>query len=49
VSDFAHWTGTGGVAIISGDVAGKSMNLLSFHGLAELEACIVRVLAQVSR
>ena len=44
MSDFTLETGPDGVALITWDVPGRSMNVLSFDGLAALEACIDRVL-----
>lgn len=45
MSDFTLQTHDDGVAIISWDVPGKSMNVLSLEGLAELDAHIDTVLA----
>ncbi|GKY88169.1 3-hydroxyacyl-CoA dehydrogenase NAD-binding domain-containing protein [Sinisalibacter aestuarii] len=45
MTDFTLSKGADGVAIITWDVPGKSMNVLSFEGLAELDACIDEVLA----
>jgi 3-hydroxyacyl-CoA dehydrogenase/enoyl-CoA hydratase/3-hydroxybutyryl-CoA epimerase len=40
MSDFHYSTDADGIATISWDIAGKSMNVLSMEGLAELEAHI---------
>lgn len=45
MSDFHYSTDADGVATISWDIAGKSMNVLSMEGLAELEAHIDTALA----
>ncbi|MCB1338008.1 MAG: enoyl-CoA hydratase/isomerase family protein [Maritimibacter sp.] len=45
MSDFTLTRGDDGVALITWDLAGKSMNVMSFEGLRELEACIDEVLA----
>jgi len=45
MADFTLKTGADGVAIITWDCSGKSMNVLSFKALAELDACIDQVLA----
>jgi len=45
MTDFTYELGADGVAIITWDVPGKSMNVLSMDGWAELDACIDRLLA----
>ena len=45
MADFTMTKGADGVALITWDVPGKSMNVMSFTGLAELEACIDDALA----
>jgi 3-hydroxyacyl-CoA dehydrogenase / enoyl-CoA hydratase / 3-hydroxybutyryl-CoA epimerase len=40
MTDFTLETGADGVAIITWDVPGKSMNVMSFEGLRALETCI---------
>ncbi|MBI6628608.1 3-hydroxyacyl-CoA dehydrogenase NAD-binding domain-containing protein [Pontibaca salina] len=40
MADFTMKTDADGVAIITWDVPGKSMNVMSFDGLRELETCI---------
>ncbi|GHF60999.1 3-hydroxyacyl-CoA dehydrogenase NAD-binding domain-containing protein [Seohaeicola zhoushanensis] len=45
MTDFTMTTGDDGVAVITWDVPGKSMNVMSLDGLAELEACFDTALA----
>jgi len=45
MTEFHYSVGDDGVAIITWDVAGKSMNVFSFEGQAELEAAIDSALA----
>lgn len=45
MAEFTMKTDADGVAIITWDVPGKSMNVMSFDGLRELEACIDDALA----
>jgi len=45
MTDFTLTTDTDGVAIITWDVPGKSMNVLSLEGWGELEACVDQALA----
>ncbi|KCV82060.1 3-hydroxyacyl-CoA dehydrogenase [Actibacterium atlanticum] len=45
MKDFTYEVDADGVAIITWDVPGKSMNVMSLEGLAELESCIDKVLA----
>jgi 3-hydroxyacyl-CoA dehydrogenase/enoyl-CoA hydratase/3-hydroxybutyryl-CoA epimerase len=45
MTDFHYATDTDGVATITWDVPGRSMNVMSLEGFAELEACIDRALA----
>ena len=45
MTEFHYATDADGVATITWDVPGKSMNVLSFEGLAELDACIDKALA----
>ena len=45
MTDFTLTTDADGVAIITWDCPEKSMNVMSFEGLRELEACIDQVLA----
>ncbi|SMH34518.1 3-hydroxyacyl-CoA dehydrogenase NAD-binding domain-containing protein [Maritimibacter sp. HL-12] len=45
MTDFTLKTDASGVAVITWDCPGKSMNVMSFEGLAELDACIDEVLA----
>ena len=45
MTDFTMTTDADGVATITWDVPGKSMNVMSFEGRRELEACIDQVLA----
>jgi len=48
MTDFTLTKNDDGVAIITWDCPDKSMNVLSFDGLAELEACVDQVLADES-
>ena len=48
MTDFTMKTGDDGVAIITWDVPGKSMNVLSLDGAAELDALIDQALADAS-
>jgi 3-hydroxyacyl-CoA dehydrogenase/enoyl-CoA hydratase/3-hydroxybutyryl-CoA epimerase len=48
MTDFHYATDADGVATITWDIAGKSMNVLSLHGLAELNAHIDTALADAS-
>jgi 3-hydroxyacyl-CoA dehydrogenase / enoyl-CoA hydratase / 3-hydroxybutyryl-CoA epimerase len=45
MTDFTYAVDADGIATLTWDVAGKSMNVMSFAGLAELEGCIDRALA----
>jgi 3-hydroxyacyl-CoA dehydrogenase / enoyl-CoA hydratase / 3-hydroxybutyryl-CoA epimerase len=45
MTEFHYVVDGDGVAIITWDVPGKSMNVMSFEGLRELEACLDKVLA----
>jgi len=45
MTDFTMTKGDDGVAVISWDVPGKSMNVMSFDGMAELDACVDDALA----
>ncbi len=45
MTDFTMKTGDDGVAIITWDVPGKSMNVMRFDGMRELDACIDAALA----
>jgi 3-hydroxyacyl-CoA dehydrogenase/enoyl-CoA hydratase/3-hydroxybutyryl-CoA epimerase len=45
MTEFTMETGADGVAVITWDVPGKSMNVMSFEGLDQLDACIDKVLA----
>ena len=45
MTEFTMKTDADGVATITWDVPGKSMNVMSFDGLRELEACIEEALA----
>ncbi len=45
MSEFHYATDANGVASITWDVPDRSMNVLSFEGLAELDACIDKALA----
>ena len=45
MADFTLKTDADGIAVITWDCPGKSMNVMSFEGLRELEACIDEVLA----
>ncbi|MDY6860914.1 MAG: 3-hydroxyacyl-CoA dehydrogenase NAD-binding domain-containing protein, partial [Pseudomonadota bacterium] len=45
MSEFHYSVDPDGVAIITWDVPGKSMNVMSLEGLRELEACVDRALA----
>jgi 3-hydroxyacyl-CoA dehydrogenase/enoyl-CoA hydratase/3-hydroxybutyryl-CoA epimerase len=45
MTDFTMTTDAEGVAIITWDVPGKSMNVMSLEGFAELEACIDKALS----
>ena len=40
MTDFTMKTDADGVALITWDVAGKSMNVMSFDGLQELDALV---------
>ncbi len=45
MTDFHYAVDADGVATITWDIPGKSMNVMSLDGLAELEACVDKVLA----
>ena len=45
MTEFHYATDADGVATITWDVPGKSMNVMSFEGLGELEACVDQALA----
>lgn len=45
MTDFHYATDADGIATITWDVPGKSMNVMSFDGLRELDACIDKVLS----
>ena len=45
MTEFHYATDAEGVAPITWDVPGKSMNVMSFEGLAELDAAVDRALA----
>ncbi|MCX7644615.1 MAG: 3-hydroxyacyl-CoA dehydrogenase NAD-binding domain-containing protein [Rhodobacteraceae bacterium] len=45
MTDFHYATDADGIATITWEVPGKSMNVMSLEGFAELEACIDRALA----
>ncbi len=45
MTEFHYSTDADGIATITWDVPGKSMNVMSFQGLRELDACIDKVLS----
>ncbi len=45
MTDFKYQAGKDGVAVITWDVPGKSMNVMSLEGFAQLERCIDKALA----
>ncbi|MCC5972121.1 MAG: enoyl-CoA hydratase/isomerase family protein [Pararhodobacter sp.] len=45
MTEFHYATDADGIATITWDVPGKSMNVMSFDGLRELDACIDKVLS----
>jgi 3-hydroxyacyl-CoA dehydrogenase/enoyl-CoA hydratase/3-hydroxybutyryl-CoA epimerase len=45
MTEFHYSTDADGIATITWDVPGKSMNVMSFEGLRELDACIDKVLS----
>ncbi|MEL7117103.1 MAG: 3-hydroxyacyl-CoA dehydrogenase NAD-binding domain-containing protein, partial [Pseudomonadota bacterium] len=45
MTDFTYALGDDGIALITWDVPGKSMNVMSYDGLRELDACIDKGLA----
>ena len=45
MTEFHYSTDTDGIATITWDVSGKSMNVMSIQGLQELDACIDKALA----
>jgi 3-hydroxyacyl-CoA dehydrogenase/enoyl-CoA hydratase/3-hydroxybutyryl-CoA epimerase len=45
MTDFTMTTDNDGVAVISWDVPGKSMNVMSFDGFAQLDALVDQALA----
>jgi 3-hydroxyacyl-CoA dehydrogenase/enoyl-CoA hydratase/3-hydroxybutyryl-CoA epimerase len=48
MTEFHYAVDADGVSTITWDVPGKSMNVLSFEGLAELDACIDKALADAA-
>ena len=48
MSDFTYELGADGVAIITWDVAGKSMNVMSLEGFAQLDGCVDQALADAA-
>ena len=48
MSDFSYSVDADGVAVITWDVAGKSMNVLSLEGIAELDAAVDRALGDAA-
>ncbi|MCB1345117.1 MAG: enoyl-CoA hydratase/isomerase family protein, partial [Rhodobacteraceae bacterium] len=48
MTEFHYALDADGVATITWDVPGKSMNVMSFEGLRELEACVDRALADAA-